>query len=38
MKKTLVLGAGLVAGVHVRYLLDQPDFHITVATRALSKA
>jgi saccharopine dehydrogenase (NADP+, L-glutamate forming) len=38
MKKILVLGAGLVAGAHVRYLLDQPDFHVTVASRTLSKA
>jgi len=38
MKKVLVLGAGLVAGAHVRYLLDQPDFHVTVASRTLSKA
>jgi len=33
-----VLGAGLVAGAHTRYLLDQPDFHVTVASRTLSKA
>ena len=38
MKKILVLGAGLVAGAHVRYLLDQPDFRVTVASRTLSKA
>ena len=38
MKKVLVLGAGLVAGAHVRYLLDQPDFHVTVASRTFSKA
>jgi saccharopine dehydrogenase-like NADP-dependent oxidoreductase len=38
MEKVLVLGAGLVAGAHVRYLLDQPDFHVTVASRTLSKA
>jgi len=38
MKKILVLGAGLVAGAHTRYLLDQPDFHVTVASRTLSKA
>jgi saccharopine dehydrogenase (NADP+, L-glutamate forming) len=38
MKKVLVLGAGLVAGAHVRYLLEQPDFHVTVASRTLSKA
>lgn len=38
MKKVLVLGAGLVAGAHVRYLLDQPDFYVTVASRTVSKA
>ncbi|MCR4408291.1 MAG: saccharopine dehydrogenase NADP-binding domain-containing protein [Anaerolineae bacterium] len=38
MKNILVLGAGLVAGPLVRYLMDQPDFHVTVATRTLSKA
>jgi len=38
MKKILVLGAGLVAGAHTRYLLEQPDFHVTVASRTLSKA
>ncbi|PKO23236.1 MAG: saccharopine dehydrogenase [Chloroflexi bacterium HGW-Chloroflexi-1] len=38
MKKVLVLGAGMVAGAHVRYLLDQPGFHVTVASRTLSKA
>jgi saccharopine dehydrogenase (NADP+, L-glutamate forming) len=38
MKTILVLGAGLVAGAHTRYLLDQPDFHVTVASRTLSKA
>jgi saccharopine dehydrogenase-like NADP-dependent oxidoreductase len=27
----------LVAGAHVCYLLDQPDFHVTVASRTLSK-
>jgi saccharopine dehydrogenase (NADP+, L-glutamate forming)/spermidine synthase len=38
MKKVLVLGAGLVAKPLVRYLLDQPDFHVTVASRTVSKA
>ncbi len=38
MKKVLVLGAGLVARPLVRYLLDQPDFHVTVASRTKSKA
>jgi len=31
MKKVLVLGAGLVAKPLVNYLLEQPDFHVTVA-------
>ncbi|MFQ5805499.1 MAG: saccharopine dehydrogenase C-terminal domain-containing protein [Phycisphaerae bacterium] len=38
MKKVLVLGAGLVARSLVRYLLDQPDLHVTVASRTVSKA
>jgi len=38
MKKVLVFGAGMVAGAHVRYLLDQPDFYVTVASRTVSKA
>jgi saccharopine dehydrogenase (NADP+, L-glutamate forming) len=38
MKKILVLGAGMVAGPHVRYLLAQPDFQVTVASRTVAKA
>jgi saccharopine dehydrogenase (NADP+, L-glutamate forming) len=38
MKKVLILGAGLVAKPLVRYLLDQPDFEIIVASRTVSKA
>ena len=38
MKSILVLGAGLVARPLVRYLLQEPEFHVTVATRTLSKA
>jgi saccharopine dehydrogenase (NADP+, L-glutamate forming) len=38
MKKILILGAGLVAKPLVRYLLDQPDFKVEVASRTLSKA
>ncbi|UCG34527.1 MAG: saccharopine dehydrogenase NADP-binding domain-containing protein, partial [Phycisphaerales bacterium] len=38
MKKVLVLGAGLVSRPLVRYLLDQPDFNVTVASRTVSKA
>jgi saccharopine dehydrogenase-like NADP-dependent oxidoreductase len=36
--QVLVLGAGLVARPHVRYLLDVPDFHVVVASRTVSKA
>ena len=38
MKKVLVLGAGMVAGAHVRYLLGLPDVQVTVASRTLRKA
>jgi len=38
VKKVLVLGAGLVAGPLVRYLLEVDEFHVTVASRTVSKA
>ena len=38
MKKVLVLGAGLVTRPLVRYLLNQPDFRVTVASRTVKKA
>ncbi len=38
MKKILILGAGLVARPLVRYLLDQPEFQVEVASRTVSKA
>ena len=38
MKSVLVLGAGMVSRPLVRYLLDQPDFKVTVASRTVSKA
>jgi saccharopine dehydrogenase (NADP+, L-glutamate forming) len=38
MKRVLVLGAGLVAGPLVQYLLDQPGYRVTVASRTLRKA
>jgi saccharopine dehydrogenase (NADP+, L-glutamate forming)/spermidine synthase len=38
MKKVLILGAGLVTRPLVRYLLDQPDFEVEVASRTVSKA
>ncbi len=37
MKKVVVFGAGLVAGAHVRYLLEH-GFQVTVASRTVSKA
>ncbi|MHA2306299.1 MAG: saccharopine dehydrogenase C-terminal domain-containing protein [Candidatus Hodarchaeales archaeon] len=37
LKKILLLGAGMVAGSHVTYLLDK-GFHVTVASRTLKKA
>jgi len=38
LKKVLVLGAGLVAGPLVRYLLNVDEFHVTVASRTVEKA
>lgn len=38
MKQVLVLGAGLVARPLVRYLLNEPDVQVTVASRTVSKA
>ena len=38
MKNILVLGAGMVARPLVRYLLEQDDFRLTVASRTVSKA
>jgi len=38
VKKVLVLGAGLVAGPLVRYLLEQDGFEVKVASRTLEKA
>ncbi|MFI5168250.1 MAG: saccharopine dehydrogenase C-terminal domain-containing protein [Thermoanaerobaculales bacterium] len=37
MKKVVVFGAGLVAGAHVRYLLEH-GYQVTVASRTVSKA
>ncbi len=37
MSKVLVLGAGLVSGPLVRYLLAVPGFQVTVATRTVEK-
>lgn len=38
MHRVLILGAGLVAGPMVRYLLDLEDFEVTVASRTVAKA
>jgi len=38
LKKVLVLGAGLVAGPLVRYLLNVDEFTVTVASRTVEKA
>ena len=38
MKRVLVLGAGLVSRPLVSYLLDQPGFHVRVASRTVEKA
>jgi saccharopine dehydrogenase-like NADP-dependent oxidoreductase len=38
MKKILILGAGLVSRPIVRYLLEQPDCQVTMASRTVSKA
>lgn len=37
MKRVLILGAGLVTGPMVRYLLDK-GYHVTVASRTVAKA
>jgi saccharopine dehydrogenase-like NADP-dependent oxidoreductase len=38
MKKVLVLGAGMVSRPLVRYLLEQDNFKLTMASRTVSKA
>jgi len=38
MKNVLVLGAGMVSKPLVRYLLDQPDYYVKMASRTVSKA
>lgn len=37
-KKILLLGAGLVTDPIVQYILDIPDFRLTIATRTVEKA
>ena len=38
MKKILVLGAGMVSRPMIQYLLDQPYYHVIMASRTVSKA
>jgi saccharopine dehydrogenase-like NADP-dependent oxidoreductase len=38
MKNVLVLGAGMISRPMITYLLDQPDFFVTMASRTVSKA
>jgi saccharopine dehydrogenase (NADP+, L-glutamate forming) len=38
MNTILVLGAGMVSRPMIRYLLDQPNFHVIMASRTVSKA
>ena len=38
MKKVLLLGAGLITGPIVKYILDLPDYQLTIATRTVAKA
>ena len=38
MKNVLVLGAGMISRPMITYLLDQPDFFVTMASRTISKA
>ncbi|PIU58071.1 MAG: saccharopine dehydrogenase [Deltaproteobacteria bacterium CG07_land_8_20_14_0_80_38_7] len=37
-KNILILGAGLVAGPHIEYLLSKKDLKVTVASRTVQKA
>ncbi len=38
MKNVLVLGAGMISRPMIVYLLNQPDFFVTMASRTVSKA
>jgi saccharopine dehydrogenase (NADP+, L-glutamate forming) len=38
MSTILVLGAGMVSRPMIRYLLDQPNYHVIMASRTVSKA
>jgi saccharopine dehydrogenase-like NADP-dependent oxidoreductase len=38
MKKILILGAGMVSRPIVKYLLDQPDYYVKMASRTVGKA
>jgi len=37
-KKVLVLGAGMVSRPMIRYFFDKTDYHVTMASRTVSKA
>ena len=38
MRRILILGAGMVSQPIVKYLLNQPDYHVKMASRTISKA
>ena len=38
MSTILVLGAGMVSRPMIRYLLDQSEYHVIMASRTVSKA
>ncbi len=38
MSRVLLLGAGMVTRPLVKYLLEMPDLHLTIATRTVAKA
>jgi len=38
MKNVLILGAGMISKPLVEYLLNQPDYYVTMASRTVSKA
>ncbi len=37
-KNVLILGAGMVSRPMVRYLFENTDYHVTMASRTVSKA
>ena len=38
MKDVLILGAGMVSRPMVKYLLNQPEYNVVMASRTVSKA